>query len=242
VEWFVDDRHPEAEIEEWVFAAWSSDATLGIISGHRIVGRKAWYWAALARRGKPVLHITDFDVSIRSDPFIVKGPELWAEHTCDAEMQQWTIGNETYASAIDDLDDALGKAYGYPTAIAFDLEWYATGPGAELQPPGAPTAPKSWMGYEQPGVVHGTIDLLVEEPLDFTEIPAHRWHRWSTETQPGQSVTLGPLMLPGAVAHTGVRAPFAFPDGSISDLVLTSRGWAQRARPARTAPAAEPER
>ena len=237
VEWFVDDRHPGAKIEEWVFAAWTSDASLGVISGHRIVGRKAWYWAALARRGEPLLHITDFDVSMRSDPFVVKGPELWAEHMCDAEMQQWTIGNETYASAIDDPDDALGKAYGHPTAIAFDLEWYATGPGTELDPS---STPNQWIGYEQPGVVHGTIELLDEASLDFTEIPAHRWHRWSTETQAGQSADLEPLMLPEAVAHSGVRAPFAFPDGSISDLVLTSRGWARRARPARMSPAAAP--
>jgi hypothetical protein len=26
-----------------------------------------------------------------------------------------------------------------------------------------------------------------------------------------------------------VRAPFAFPDGSVSDLVLTPEGWARRA-------------
>ena len=235
VEWFVDDRHPEADIEEWVFAAWTSDASLGIISGHRIVGRKAWYWAALARRGKPLLHITDFDVPIRSDPFIVKGPALWAEHTCDAEMQQWTIGNETYASAIDDPAEALGQAYGHPTAVAFDLEWYATGPGKELQPPSASTP---WIGYEQPGVVHGVVDLHGEAPLEFAEIPAHRWHRWSIETGAGSPGAFGALMLPEAMAHTGVRAPFAFPDGSISDLVLTSRGWARRARPARASPAA----
>ena len=40
---------------------------------------------------------------------------------------------------------------------------------------------------------------------------------------------LGPLVLPEAVAHTGVRAPFAFPDGTRSDLVLTPRGWHRRA-------------
>ena len=36
-------------------------------------------------------------------------------------------------------------------------------------------------------------------------------------------------MLPVVTAHTGVRSPFVFPDGSVSDLVLTPRGWAQRA-------------
>ncbi len=96
-----EGRHTEAPIEEWVFAAWTPDARLGVISGHRVVGRTAWYWAALAREGRPLLHITDFEVPVRSDPFIVKGEALWAEHHCDADMEQWSIGNETYASSIE---------------------------------------------------------------------------------------------------------------------------------------------
>jgi len=98
-DWF-DGRHPDCPVEEWVFAGWTGDGRLGVVSGHRIVGRTAWYWAALAREGRPLLHIADFEVPVRADPFIVKGEALWAEHHCDAEMEQWSIGNETYASAI----------------------------------------------------------------------------------------------------------------------------------------------
>ena len=209
-----DGRHTGAPIEEWVFAAWTPDARLGLISGHRIVGRTAWYWAALARSGRPLLHVTDFDVPVRSDPFIVKGEALWAEHHCDGEMQQWSIGNETYASAIDDPDEALGRGLGDPTPIAFDLEWYATGDATGIGP--------SASGYEQDGVVHGAIDIQGEPRLELVEVPAHRWHRWAT-------VGLGPLELPEVIAHTGVRAPFAFPDDTVSDLVLTAGGWARRA-------------
>jgi hypothetical protein len=196
-------------------------AAIGVISGHRIVGPVAWYWAALAREGLPLLHITDFDVSVRSDPFIVKGEALWAEHTCDDPMAQWTIGNETYASAIDHPDAALGKAYGDPTPIAFDLEWYATGPGTPLEPAGDRAAVD--VGYEQVGVVHGAIEILGEAPVELTEVPAHRWHRWTSHR-----IGFGPLALPEVRAHAGVRAPFAFPDGSVSDLVLTPDGWARR--------------
>jgi hypothetical protein len=215
-----------APVEEWVFAAWTSDAALGLISGHRIVGRTAWYWAALARQGWPLLHITDFDVPVRADPFIVKGEALWAEHTCDDPMAQWSIGNETYASAIDDADDALGRAYGDPTPIAFDLEWYATGQATPLEPAGDRAAVD--VGYEQIGVVHGAIEILGEPRLELAEVPGHRWHRWTSHT-----TGFGPLTLPEVRAHAGVRAPFAFPDGSVSDLVLTLEGWALRAaRPA----------
>lgn len=217
----VDDgRHLDAAIEEWVFAAWTPDAALGVISGHRIVGRTAWYWAALARMGRPLLHIADFDVPVRSDPFIVKGESLWAEHICDEPMQQWTIGNETYASSIDDPDEALGRAYGVPTAIAFDLEWYATTPPT----PGRSDTIDPGNAYHQDGVVHGTIDVLGEPALELVEIPARRWHRWTS----GPNAVLGPLEFSAVVAHAGVRAPFAFPDGSVSDLVLTADGWARR--------------
>lgn len=226
---FTDGRHPDAPVEEWVFAAWTEDATLGVISGHRLIGRTAWYWAALARHGRPLLHITDFEVPVRTvDPFIVKGEQLWAEHTCDDPMSQWSIGNETYASALDDPDEALGRAYGDPTPIAFDLEWYATEPAARIDDLDGVID-----GYEQHGVVHGAIEILGEPQVVLTEVPGHRWHRW---LGPGgtEDADFGPLRLPQAMAHTGVRAPFAFPDGSRSDLVLTPSGWNERNR--RTTP------
>jgi hypothetical protein len=216
---FTDDRHGGA-VEEWVFAAWNTAGTLGVVSGHRIVGRTAWYWASLARAGRPLLHVTDFDVPVRADPFIVKGEALWAEHHCDAPMEQWSIGNETYASAIDDPDEALGRGYGDPTPIAFDLEWYATGEPSSLGRPEHPTV----SGYEQAGVVHGSIEILGEPRVELVEVPAQRWHRWTFEP-----AMLGPLVLPEVTAHTGVRSPFLFPDATVSDLVLTAEGWATRA-------------
>lgn len=221
---FVDGRHDGAEIEEWVFAAWTDDGALGVVSGHRLVGRTAWYWAALARQGRPLLHITDFDVPVRlADPFIVKGEAMWAEHTREAPMEQWTVGNETYAASLEDPDDALGRAYGDPTPIAFDLEWYATGRPLALE-----LSPDMSNGYEQSGVVHGSIEVLGEATIELAEAPAQRWHRWTTGAVADGAAGLGPLLLPEVVAHSGVRAPFRFPDGSSSDLVLTRSGWRLR--------------
>lgn len=200
-----------------MFSAWSADGSLGVISGHRIVGTTAWYWCALARAGLPLLHITDFDVPVRADPFIVKGEAMWAEHFRDDPMRQWSVGNETYAAALDDAEDALGRAYGIPTPIALDLEWYTTGGATDI-------VGDHVDGYQQAGVVHGAIEVLGEPTIELVEVPAARWHRWTT--LPGEA--MGPMPLPAAAAHTGIRAPFAFPDDTTLDLVLTPTGWRTR--------------
>lgn len=208
-----DERpHADAAAEEWVFACWEPDGSVGLLSGYRIHATGAddgWYWAALVGAGRPLLHVAEWTVPARADPFLVKAHALWAEHTCDDPMRQWTVANETYAAALDDPDDALGRAYGVSTAVAFDLEWYATA---------APTVVPD--GYAQDGVVHGVVELA-GGPLHLTEVPARRWHRWGA--------SLGPLEVPPAYAHTGLRAPFAFPDGTTTDWVLTPDGWRSRA-------------
>jgi hypothetical protein len=67
--------------------------------------------------------------------------------------------------------------------------------------------------------VHGLIELT-GGPVAIDDVPAHRVHRW------GDHLTGSPF--PAAVAHLGLRAPFAFPDGGVVDLVLTPAGWQTR--------------
>ena len=100
-----------------MFTGWAADGSVGLLSGYRIAGATGWYWAALARAGEPVLHVADWAIALRTDPLLVKGEGLWAEHVCDAPMEQWTVANETYAAALDDPADGLGRAYGTPTAL-----------------------------------------------------------------------------------------------------------------------------
>ena len=99
--------HPDVAVDEWLFAAWRPDGTAGVVSGHRLVGRRAWYWSAVVEDDYPVLHLTEWDVRLRSDPFIVKAPEMWAEHHCVAPFEQWSIGNEGHFAALDDADEPL---------------------------------------------------------------------------------------------------------------------------------------
>lgn len=208
----ADELPHRGGVDEWLFAAWLPDATMGLVSGHRLLGGAAWYWFALVQEGFPLLAITEWDVRVRADPFTVKAPEMWAEHHCVAAFEQWTVGNEAHAVALDDASEALGRSYGVPTPMATDVEWYATA---------APVGQAD--GYVQDGVAHGLIELLDRPHLELVEVPARRWRRWSA------AASLGPQPLEQVRAHTGLRAPFAFPDGTISDWVLTRQGWRSRA-------------
>lgn len=205
-------------VDEWVFAAWQPHGDLGVISGHRLIGSRAWYWSALAEAGQDLLHLTEWHVAVRAvDPFIVKAPEMWAEHTVVAAMDQWTIANEAFFVALSDPADALGRAYGRRTPVAMDLEWYATGEAAALASP-------SVGGYEQRGVVHGEIEIMHRPNLELVEAPAYRWRRWGA--------TLGPLELAPPIQTSlqtspgdTLRAPIAFPDGTVADWRLGRGGW-----------------
>ena len=144
---------------------------------------------------------------------IVKAEALWAEHVCDVPFEQWSIGNETYAVELDDPDEALGRAYGARRPIAFDLEWYAAraeDPDRRLR--AARRRPRPHRSRRT--------------PRELTEIEPSTTSRRGAGTA-GANASI-PLELPDAYAHTGLRAPFAFPDATVADWVLTPDGWRSR--------------
>jgi hypothetical protein len=209
------DEGPHAGcVDEWVVGAWTADGSVGVLTGQRTHPdrRRIGYWWVLVRADGPLLLVTDWSVPMRADPLLVKGEQLWAEMTCEAPFEQWTIGNETYAAALDDPQDALGRAHGAPTPVAIDLEWYATGDVEAIVD-----------GYRQDGVVHGIVEVAGEASVALTEVPAMRWHRWAPVPDPPP-----PLDLPLAMAHTGRRAPVLFPEGTVLDAVLLPGGWHRR--------------
>lgn len=210
-----EQRHLDAAVEEWWFSAWATDGAFGLLSWWRLVGDVGWYWSALARRGEPLLHMTEWSVPRRADPMIAKAPEMWAEIECVAAFDQWTVGNEMYAVALDDPNDALGRAHGHVTPVAMDLEWYAIAPAEPLEP----AASGAGRGYRQRGVLHGVVELPVDA-MAITEVAADRWHRWGA--------SLVDVPLAAATAHLGLRAPVRLPDGTTIDLVLTADGWRRR--------------
>ena len=149
----------------------------------------------------------------RADPFVVKAPEMWAEHHCDAPLEQWSIGNETYFTALDDPAEALGRGYGVPTPTAIDLEWYAVEPPIDV----------GRHGFVQDGVVHG-----VDRGGGRAAIDARRGAGAAVAPVEPRARRSTPSSSPTVVAHTGLRAPFAFPDGTVADWVVSPSGWARR--------------
>ena len=134
-----------------------------MVSGYRIAGDGRWYWAALLREDPPLLYVTDWQ-SPALQPLLVKSAGLWAEHTCDAPMEQWTVANETYAAALDTPRRRSGQAYGVTTALSWDLEWYAT-------PPAVLNGLRPAHGYQQAGVVHGRIEIGGPTPSTSSRRP-----------------------------------------------------------------------
>jgi len=161
---------PERDWEEsWSFDFVSDDGAVGgfvRLALHPARGR-AWYWAYLARPGRPVVVVRDHDVEApRSRELEVRGDGLWAQVICETPFEHWSAGLEAFAVAIDDPARAWGDERGDPTALGLDLEW-------EMQAP-ARSLPQA--GYLQPADVHGEVLVGAERlPLDGTGWYTHTW-------------------------------------------------------------------
>lgn len=208
--------HADASIEEWSFSWWSEDISLAGWTMYRLFAtNRIWYCFGLVRQNEPLLHVAEFDITRRPDPMIAKAESLWAEFTCDAPFEQWTLGNETYAVELDDAAEGLGRAYGRSVPIASDLEWYANGPIIEVE-----------HGYEQCGAILGTIETQAG-PLEISEVRAHRTHRWSVGAQ-APFLAVRDDFVQDAITAFGPRLAFRFPDATVWDAIATDRGWVQR--------------
>ncbi|HEX9259728.1 MAG TPA: hypothetical protein VF855_09345 [Acidimicrobiales bacterium] len=218
-----EDRHEPGSgpwwSECWGFELWDEHG-LGAYSVLVLLPNqgRAWYWAAVVRPDHPLLSVVDQDQALPVGTLRVRGGGLWADAQCEAPFEQWTVLNETYAVALDDPDDALGRALGEPAPVAFDWEWYASSPPADL-------AGRTVAGYAQAGQVLGEIELRDGRvPVDARSMRVHWWgdKEWFGTTW-GSRVA-------------GVRAPLLLrgPAGERTSVerVLTTGGWHEWGHPA----------
>ena len=214
-----EGRHPPGDGPWWAERWWFDWVTPAADGGGftELVllpnQRRAWYRSALVLVGRPLYVVVDHEVPLPRVGLTVRGHELWADHTVEAPLRQWTVANETRALAVDDPDEVVGRAYGDVVPFACDLEWYASG-DACATPDGD--------GYSQDGEIEGVVELGGGEHVAVAG-RSLRCHEW------------GPLRLP-AVATPGVppvgRVPDRWPApfDVIVDDVLTADGWSRARR------------
>ena len=212
----VDEQpHEDAAVESWWWwghgeVALGGDVVRGgLFIGIELRGRRYDYWAGLVRVGRPYLYIEELDGSDLRVGLEIKPPQMWADHSCDVPMQQWSLGNEAHAVLLDEPTEAWRRAHGDVVPVTFDVEWYAGGePEEMILGPGA-------HGYRQPGEVDAQIELT-EGVLALTG-PGHRVHVWG--------VPYVPRSFAMPTDHHGLRAPYRRSDGINVDQVLTAAGW-----------------
>lgn len=204
--------------ETWTFDVWTEAGVAACTSLTLLPNQGlAWYWAALVRPDLPLLHLADLAVPGGRLDLEVRTEGLWASHTCEAAFEQWTVTNEAYAVALDDPVEALGRAHGVVTAVAFDLEWYEDGPPVPVAG-----------GYTQDGTVDGLTELA-GGALELVGARSRREHCWGVR----EAAAMEPGQMEGR--PPGVWVPFALPgpDGpEVLDRVATADGWWECRRPA----------
>ena len=215
----VDERlHQHGEGPWWRESWWFAFADGAGLGGYTELTlfpaqSRSWYRSVLVRPDQPLLVIEDLDAPLPRQDLELKSEGLWADHVCEAPMRQWTVANEAYAVALDDPEEAIGRGYGVPTPVAFDVEWYAGAPVTRVAD-----------GYRQCGEVHALIELP-GGPLSFVA-PAWRDHRW------------GPFVLPDVVGADEQVDGWSFvvpwrlpaPFGAVVEDVLTNDGWRRQRR------------
>lgn len=193
--------------EEWAFWFWSHDGSIGGYTGITVVGegRSTQYWAALVRRGEPLLQVCELHgPPLRVSPsLLLKAEGLWADHDCESPFGQWTVTNECFAVALEDPDEVYRRSYGVATPMALDLEWYAESSPSPVEG-----------GYEQAGTAHAVVELADGElEGEFLSRRTHRWGSWPWASE--------------VVPTGGLRAPLSV-DGVYIERVLGPTGWTER--------------
>jgi len=163
--------HRDVAVEAWWWWAWNAAATAGLFVGFELRGRRFDYWAGLVRHGHDYLYIEELDSTGLRDGLEIKPPEMWADQSCDAPFEQWSLGNEAHGVLLDDPMDAMRRPHGTPVPVTFDVEWYASGPAVALP-----------HGYQQTGEVDARIEL--SEGMLELHGPAHRVHLWGVPYRP----------------------------------------------------------
>jgi hypothetical protein len=154
--WYFDFADARGELGGYV--------RLGLLPNQR----RAWYWAYLVGRGRPLVAVRDHDAPLPSGNTLeVRAEGLWAELVCETPDDHWSVHLEAFGVALDDPAEAYRGERGDRVAFGLDLEWEAA---ATIFPYAGMTR------YEQACAVRGEI-LVGAERITFDGW-GERDHSW----------------------------------------------------------------
>jgi hypothetical protein len=126
-------------VEPGVVASGGSSPLVLATQVVRVDGRRFSFQAAvLAGRQLPLV-ISETAIAGPQRGWALRTTGLWADHVCETPDEHWSYGLEAFALAIDDPEELLGRGFGEPTPLGWELEFeadappMATGPGTEVQ-------------------------------------------------------------------------------------------------------------
>jgi len=186
----VDARHerrhrPPSDRADWRERWWLDFAGLdGSTAGYvrlsyHPADRVAWFWAAVVGEGRPLVAVRAHDVRIPRLGTEIRTDGVWASLVCEAPMEHWSVGLESFGAAFEDPLEAWGDERGDVVPFGLDLEWEGEEPARWARASGA-------AGYGQWCAVHGEV-LIGDERLEV-HAPGHREHLWGAVSSRGWRV------------------------------------------------------
>ena len=171
--------------------------------------RTCWYWAALVRAGQPLLHVNDWEAPLPRVGLAVRSRGAVGRPRVRGAVRAVDRGQRsTYAVALDDPADALGRALRHlgSDGLRPRVVRHVGPDGRRGRLRAAGRGPRRSRAGRR-GARAGGGSGTPHAPLGDALAP------WSPEP---------------AVAHLGLRAVARVPDETVVDLVLTADGWRSR--------------
>ena len=160
----------DSEIQGFMLLGFRNDAPQGVVV------------AALTRAGEPYLYVHDTCDRVGRDVVGLRGSGVWADATCNAPLDGWTIGLEAFALGVQDASEAVADGVGDRVGLGFDLDFERIeGTQVRDEPPAADTSEPGDGWYCYQASAHG--ELLIGDDrsgVETTSIDAvgmieHRW-------------------------------------------------------------------
>ena len=149
---------------------------------------------------EPVLHVTEWTIPRRADPRSESAGDVGRPRLRGA-VRAMEPRERDVRRALDDPDEGLGRAYGTPVPITFDLEWHATAPVRCRSSTGTGSRRDRCRDRADR---RGRLDLDGARRTDARLV----------------GDPLPPLIAGDAVDHLGLRAPFRLKRRHVLDQVL----------------------